>query len=80
MYNSIAEIFSNKIIKSINFPGGPVIVEESNSFEGNPRFVLLGTVHGAFSDCSNDIPGIFVQSDDLTVLEFLYRESYGSGL
>ena len=59
--------------------GGPVIVEEDSAFGGSVRFVLLGTVHGAFSDCSNDIPGIFVESDDLTVLEFLYKEAFGSG-
>ena len=60
--------------------GGPVVVEESHAFGNFPRFVLLGTVHGAFSDCANDIPGIFVETDDITVLEFLYKEAYGSGL
>ena len=56
-----------------------MIVEESHAFGGFPRFVLLGTVHGAFHDCSNDLPGIFVETDDLSVLEFLYKEAYGSG-
>ena len=57
-----------------------MIVEESHAFEGLSRFVLLGTVHGAFHACSNDLPGIFVETDDLSVLEFLYKEAYGSGL
>ena len=68
------------LIESITFAGGPVIVEESNSFEGQPRFVLMGTVHGSFLDCSNDIPGIFVATDNIGVLEFLYKESFGSGV
>ena len=37
-------------------------------------------MHGAFSDCANDIPGIFIETDDITILEFLYLEAYGSGL
>ena len=57
-----------------------MIVEENDAFHGSVRFVLMGTVHGAFSDCGNDIPGIFVETDDITVLEFLYKEAYGSGL
>ena len=40
--------------------------------------MLIGTVHGAFADCSNDLPGIFVESDDVSVLEFLHQEVYGS--
>ena len=62
-----------------SFTGGPVIVTDNDGYEGSVRFLLMGTVHGAFSDCSNDIPGIFVETDDLSVLEFLYREAYGSG-
>ena len=74
-------IFSHQNENNQNFiiSGGPVIVEESHAFGNFPRFVLLGTVHGAFHDCSNDLPGIFVETDDLSVLEFLYKEAYGSG-
>ena len=54
---------------------------EDNSFEDKSgRFVLMGTIHGAFSDCSNDIPGIYVEVDDSSVLDFLHKEVYGSGL
>ena len=62
------------------FLGGPVIAEETDAFEGFVRFVLMGTVHGAFADCSNDIPGIFIEADDISVLNFLYKEAYGSGM
>ncbi len=57
-----------------------MIVTDNDGYEGSVRFMLMGTVHGAFSDCSNDIPGIFVEADDLTVLEFLHKEVLGSGL
>ena len=60
--------------------GGPVVVEESHAFEDFPRFVLLGTVHGSFDECSNDLAGIFVATDELSTLQFLYKEAYGSGL
>ena len=57
-----------------------VVVEEINAFGESPRFLLLGTIHGSFTACSNSFPGIFVETDDVTVLEFLYKEVYGSGL
>ena len=65
---------------NFNILGGPVIAEETDAFEGSVRFVLMGTVHGAFADCSNGIPGIFVETDDVSVLNFLYKEAYGSGM
>ena len=40
------------------FSGGPVVIYEDNVFEEKyGRFLLIGTVHGAFFDCSNDLPG-----------------------
>ena len=61
--------------------GGPVIAYEDKAFDDKfGRFILVGIIHGAFSDCSNDLPGIFVQMDDLSVLDFLYKETFGSGL
>ena len=65
---------------SIQFLGGPVVVEEIDALDGSVRFVLMGTVHGAFADCSNDMPGIFVETDEVSVLQFLHQEVYGSGL
>ena len=45
------------------------------------RSVLMGTVHGGFSEqCDNVLPGIFVKVDDFNVLKFLYEEVYGSGM
>ena len=58
--------------------GGPVIAFEPNALgRGVGRFLLIGTVHGAFDDCSNENPGIFVENDDLNVLEFLQKEAFG---
>ena len=52
---------------------------EDNAFENKfGRFILIGTIHGAFTDCSNDLPGIYIEVDDLSVLEFLHKEAYGS--
>ena len=56
------------------FTGGPVVAFDTEAL-GVGRFILIGTVHGAFEECSNDIPGIFVETDDLTVLEFLQKEA-----
>ena len=71
------------LITLIHLIGGPVIAYVDNALEdklgSRGRFVLIGTVHGAFSDCLNDIPGIFVQSDDLSILEFLHKTTFGSG-
>ena len=68
-------------IRVIIFAGGPVVVEEDSAFNGYVRFLLIGTVHGAFSgiECSSDLPGIFVETDSLSVLKFLYQNAYGSG-
>ena len=66
---------SNKVM----FSGGPVVAYEDNAYQNKSgRFVLMGTIHGAFSKCGNDIPGIFVEVDDMTILDFLYKEAYGS--
>ena len=40
----------------------------------------MGTVHGAFADCRNYLPGMFVAVDNYDVINFLYKEAYGSGL
>ena len=59
------------------FIGGPVIGIDR---EGEVRHVLVGTVHGAFSNCKKYLPGIFVEVDDYSVLKFLQAEVFGSGL
>ena len=58
------------------FLGGPVIAVDSEE----ERHVLIGTIHGAFSNCKKYLPGIFVEVDDYSVLEFLELEVFGSGL
>ena len=42
------------------------------------RHVLIGTIHGAFSNCKKYLPGIFVEVDDYSVLEFLQAKVFGS--
>ena len=56
--------------------GGPVV-----SFDNTEnRFFLLGTIHGAFEECQNRLPGIYVEADDLSILTFLHKEVFGSGM
>lgn len=58
------------------FVGGPAVIIDSEE----KKYVLVGTVHGAFADCEHYLPGMFVETDDFNVLEFLQKEVYGSGL
>ena len=68
------------LLKYYLISGGPVVAYEDNAFEDKfGRFVLMGTIHGAFFECSNDLPGIYVEVDDSSILEFLYKEAYSSG-
>ena len=43
------------------------------------RHVLIGSVHGAFANCDNNMPGIYVSTDDSSNLQFLYQEALNSG-
>ena len=43
----------------------------------NKDLFLMGTIHGAFGKCDNKLPGIYV--DDFSILQFLYKEAFGSG-
>ena len=43
------------------------------------RHVLIGSVHGAFANCDNNMPGIYVSTDDSSNLQFLYQEALSSG-
>ena len=77
--------YGNRIIifphKLFLFSGGPVTAFEPDALgRGVGRYLLIGTVHGAFEDCSNRHPGIFVKTDELSVLEFLQKEVFGQGL
>ena len=55
------------------FKGGPIVTW----FPEENRFFLIGIVHGGFFDCSNILPGIFVQVDEISVLNFLRKEIFG---
>ena len=56
--------------------GGPLVTY----LENERRSVLIGSVHGAFVACRNDLPGLYVEADDLSTLEFIQREVFGLGL
>ena len=53
--------------------GGPLV----NWIPTKDRFYLIGIVSGSFFDCSNILPGIFVQVDEISVLNFLRKEIFG---
>ena len=55
------------------FKGGPIVTW----FPKKDRFFLIGIVHGGFFDCSNILPGIFVQVDEISILNFLRKEIFG---
>ena len=67
------------IVNVFIFLGGPLIILNKDELNGE-RFVLLGTIHGAFTECTTDLPSIFVEVDDLKILDFLYKKVFGSGL
>ena len=56
--------------------GGPLVTY----LEEEKRSVLIGSIHGAFEACSNDLPGLYVQSDDLAILGFIQQEVFGQGI
>ena len=56
-----------------SFKGGPLV----NWIPTKDRFYLIGIVSGSFFDCSNKLPGIFVQVDEISVLNFLRKEIFG---
>ena len=39
---------------------------------------MTGVIHGALLDCTNIIPGIFVETDEYSNLNFLKKEALGS--
>ena len=60
------------------FSGGPFIVEVEEYKKGTNegRFLLIGSLHGAFDDdCSNglDLPTIFTRIDQHTILKFIRK-------
>ena len=55
------------------FKGGPLVTW----IPKKDRFYLIGIVSGGFFECSNILPGIFVQVDEISVLNFLRKEIFG---
>merc|ERR1712156_789202 len=50
--------------------------EDNAKFKNHGRFVMMGSVHGGFTNCGNELPGILVKMDDRSILEFLYKEIF----
>ena len=48
--------------------GGPFVIKESED-----RYVLVGTLHGSYVDCSNLWPTIYSRIDDYSILQFLRK-------
>ena len=44
-----------------------------------PRFILGAITHGTFSQCSSELPAIFVDATNPSVHEFLHKEVFGNG-
>ena len=42
--------------------------------EINDKFVQIGVIHGSLVECSNDLPGIFVRTDNPTNLNYINKE------
>ena len=41
--------------------------------ESQDRYVLVGTLHGSYVDCSNQWPTLYTRIDDFSVLQFLRK-------
>ena len=48
--------------------GGPFVIKESQD-----RYVLVGTLHGSYVDCSNQWPTLYTRIDDYSILQFLRK-------
>ena len=53
----------------INFSGGPFVKYLPNE----DRFLLIGILHGAFEECSNEQPTIYTRIDNFDILKFVQR-------
>ena len=54
-----------------------MIYQDFNGYQSKTRFILGAISHGSWNDCSNQLPGIFVNMADPSVLEFVYKEVFG---
>merc|ERR1712080_113272 len=49
--------------------GGPFIVK----LKDEDRFILAGTLHGGFEECSHKWPTIYTRIDDYSILKFIKK-------
>ena len=61
------------------FSGGPFVTYLTKE----DRFLLIGILHGAFAECSNELPAIFTRIDHYSILKFIrkivFDEDIGEG-
>ena len=50
------------------FTGGPFVMKEAQD-----RYILVGTLHGSFQDCTNDWPTIYTRIDEFSILQFIRK-------
>merc|ERR1712051_850153 len=41
--------------------------------EAQDRYILVGTLHGSFQDCTNDWPTIYTRIDEFSILQFIRK-------
>ena len=41
--------------------------------EGKDRYILVGTLHGSFVECSNQWPTLYTRVDNYLILQFIRR-------
>ena len=55
--------------------GGPFVMKEAQD-----RYVLVGTLHGSYVDCSNNWPTIFTRIDEVSILQFIRKIVFNESL
>ena len=55
--------------------GGPFVMKEAQD-----QYVLVGTLHGSFVDCSNKYPTIFTRIDEFSILQFIRKIVFNESL
>ena len=63
MHTTVVYLSKNSL-----FPGGPFVMKE-----GQDRYILVGTLHGSFVDCSNSWPAIYTRIDEFSILQFIRK-------
>ena len=55
--------------------GGPFVMKGAQD-----QYVLVGTLHGSYVDCSNQWPTIFTRIDEFSILQFIRKIVFNESL